>query len=96
MTTMAPAPVFDHLLRLTDRRGTLEHARFAEPLPEHGYCTDDVARVLVVATRDHGPDRVLNGLQRNHLRNVLPAVPVERLDINQEGALDVGRVVGWS
>lgn len=68
MTTMAPAPVFDHLLRLTDRRGTLEHARFAEPLPEHGYCTDDVARVLVVATRDHGPDRVLNGLAGGALR----------------------------
>jgi hypothetical protein len=68
MTRMSPAPAFDHLLRLTDRRGTLEHARFAEPLPEHGYCTDDVARVLVVATRDHGPDRALNGLAGGALR----------------------------
>jgi hypothetical protein len=68
MTATAPAPVFDHLLRLTDRRGTLEHARLAEPLPEHGYCTDDVARVLVVATRDHGPDRTLNGLAGVSLR----------------------------
>ena len=57
VTATYPAPVFDHLLRLTDRRGTFEHARLDEPLPEHGYCTDDVARVLVVATRDHGPDR---------------------------------------
>ncbi len=55
-------PVYDHLLRLTDGRGTLEHARLAEPLPEHGYCTDDVARVLVVATRHEGTDRTLNGL----------------------------------
>jgi hypothetical protein len=62
MTPTSPAPIFDHLLRLTDRRGTLVHARCAEPLPEHGYCTDDVARALVVATRDHGPDRILNGL----------------------------------
>jgi hypothetical protein len=46
----------------------LEHARFAEPLPEHGYCTDDAARVLVVATRDHGPDRALNGLAGGALR----------------------------
>lgn len=64
----APAPVFDHLLRLTDRRGTFEHARLAEPLPEHGYCTDDVARVLVVATRDPGTDYTLNGLAGGALR----------------------------
>lgn len=68
MTTPSPAPIFDHLLRLTDSRGTLEHARLAEPLPEHGYCTNDVARVLVVATRDHGPDRTLNGLAGVALR----------------------------
>jgi hypothetical protein len=68
MTTTMPGPVFDHLLRLTDRRGTLEHARHAEPLPEHGYCTDDVARVLVVATRNHVPDRTLNGLAGGALR----------------------------
>ena len=66
--TTYPAPVFSHLLRLTDERGTLEHARLAEPLREHGYCTDDVARVLVVATRDHGPDRALNGLAGVALR----------------------------
>ena len=47
-----PEPKFDHLLRLTDCRGTFEHACFAEPRPEHGYCTDDMARVLVVATRE--------------------------------------------
>jgi hypothetical protein len=62
MTTTFPAPVFDHLLRLTDRRGTLEHVRLAEPLPDPGYRTDHAARLLVVATRDHGPDRTLNGL----------------------------------
>ena len=68
MTTTSPAPVFDHLMRLTDRHGTLEHARLTEPLPEHGYCTDDVARVLIVTTRDHGPDRTLNGLAGLALR----------------------------
>ncbi len=50
-----PLPVFDHLLKMTDDRGTFEHARLAEPRPEHGYCTDDMARVLVVATREHLP-----------------------------------------
>ena len=37
---------------MTDGRGTFEHALFAEPRPEHGYCSDDMARVLVVAARE--------------------------------------------
>jgi hypothetical protein len=68
VTETYPEPVFTHLLRLTDERGTFEHARLAGPLREHGYCTDDVARVLVVATRDHGPDFTLNGLAGVALR----------------------------
>ena len=36
MTAATPVPIFDHLLRMTDRRGTFEHACFAEPRPEHG------------------------------------------------------------
>src|ERR1700736_333160 len=55
---------FDHLLLLTDRRGTFEHACFAEPRPEHGYCTDDMARVLVVATREPNSGPEVNGLAR--------------------------------
>jgi len=55
---------FDHLLHLTDRRGTFEHACFAEPRPEHGYCTDDMARVLVVATREPNSDGEVNRLAR--------------------------------
>lgn len=53
---------FDHLLRLTDRNGTFEHACFAEPRPEHGYCTDDMARVLVVTTREPDACGPVNGL----------------------------------
>ena len=64
MTADTPEPVFDHLLRMTDRRGTFEHARLAEPDPEHGYCTDDMARVLVVAVREPGLERTLNGVAR--------------------------------
>lgn len=54
MTPDLAGPVFDHLLKITDHRGTFEHARFAEPRIEHGYCTDDMARVLVVAARQSG------------------------------------------
>ncbi len=64
MTAIVSAPKFDHLLRMTDGRGTFEHARFAEPRPEHGYCTDDMARVLVVATREPNSAGELNGLAR--------------------------------
>ncbi|MBY0287336.1 MAG: glycosyltransferase [Mycobacteriaceae bacterium] len=68
MTATIPAPVFDHLQRMTDHRGTFEHARLTEPDPEHGYCTDDVARVLVVTTRQPGLERTLNGIAGVALR----------------------------
>jgi hypothetical protein len=60
MTT--PSPVFAHLLRLTDHRGTYEHALLTERRREHGYCTDDMARVLVVATREPETPGPVNGL----------------------------------
>jgi hypothetical protein len=49
-----PQPIFTHLARLTDENGTFEHALHATPRPEHGYCTDDMARVLVVTSREPG------------------------------------------
>lgn len=58
----APASQLGHLLRLTDHQGTFEHACLAVPDPAHGYCTDDMARVLVVATRTTGPDPDANRL----------------------------------
>ncbi len=36
----------DHLVRLTDEVGLIQHARFIVPAREHGYCTDDNARSL--------------------------------------------------
>lgn len=51
----APLPSYTHLNRLTDDTGLFEHARHAMVRREHGYCTDDVARGLVVVSRD--PDR---------------------------------------
>ena len=64
MTTRPPEPNFDHLLRMTDQRGTFEHARFSEPRPEHGYCTDDMARVLVVAARQSDSHSETNRLAK--------------------------------
>ncbi len=70
MTAPAPAaePKFDHLLKMTDHRGTFEHACLAEPRPEHGYCTDDMARVLVVAARQSDPLNQMNRLSRVAIR----------------------------
>ncbi len=62
MTGPAPTPVFAHLLRMTNHRGTFEHACMAEPRREHGYCTDDMARVLVVATREPDASGAVKGL----------------------------------
>jgi len=47
--TEIPQPKFDHLLRLTDDVGILQHAKFIVADRAHGYCTDDNARALIVA-----------------------------------------------
>jgi glycosyltransferase involved in cell wall biosynthesis len=39
----------DHLLRLTDDTGIIQHATFSVPARASGYCVDDNARALVVA-----------------------------------------------
>jgi hypothetical protein len=53
---------------MSDRRGTFEHAKFAAPRVEHGYCTDDMARVLVVATRESGDASDVSDLVNLSLR----------------------------
>ena len=39
---------FDHLLRMTDSTGIFQHAIFSVPRFDHGYCTDDNARALLL------------------------------------------------
>ena len=39
----------DHLLRMTDSTGLLQHARYTIPIYAEGYCTDDNARALLFA-----------------------------------------------
>ncbi|MEZ0053981.1 hypothetical protein ABIA30_005020 [Mycobacterium sp. MAA66] len=68
MTDTVPRPVFAHLLRMTDHRATFEHANLTKPRHEHGYCTDDMARVLVVATREPDASGPVNGLAGKALR----------------------------
>lgn len=41
---------FGHLLRMSDSTGIFQHAIHTVPWFEHGYCTDDNARALILAT----------------------------------------------
>jgi hypothetical protein len=67
-------PAFDHLERLTDDRGLLEHARHTVPRREHGYCVDDVARGLVVVCHEPEPGPTVRRLARCYLAFVLDAL----------------------
>jgi hypothetical protein len=54
-------PVLDHLVAMTDDVGMFQHARFEIPNRSFGYCTDDVARALIVAveaTRDRATEDI--------------------------------------
>jgi glycosyltransferase involved in cell wall biosynthesis len=46
-----------HLRSMTDDTGVLQHAKFTIPDRAHGYCVDDNARALIVATRAHDLDK---------------------------------------
>jgi hypothetical protein len=76
MTTAGAGPdlVFGHLERLTDDRGLFEHARHDVPLPEHGYCTDDAARGLVVVCHETQAGPSVRRLAQCYLSFVVDAV----------------------
>ncbi len=48
-----PELKLDHLITLTDDTGILQHATYTTPNRNHGYCTDDNARALMVAAMGH-------------------------------------------
>jgi hypothetical protein len=85
----APELNFSHLMSMTDARGTFEHALFSQPRPEHGFCTDDMARVLVVTTREPSPASAVRDLAMLSLRFLQGAVDAEgkcRNRMDQRGA----------
>jgi len=65
---IAPDPSFAHVSRMTDEHGMFEHADHTTPRPEHGYCTDDMARLLVVTSREPNPSPVVLALAKSALR----------------------------
>ncbi|MFS8096948.1 hypothetical protein LFM09_07380 [Lentzea alba] len=60
-------PDFAHLIRLSDDTGLYEHAEGPSPRREHGYCLDDVARGLVVLSREPQLSTELADLADNYL-----------------------------
>lgn len=61
-------PSFGHVLSMTDRIGMFEHADHDIPRREHGYCTDDVARLLIVAVREPDVSEAVRELGRTAFR----------------------------
>ncbi len=62
-----PATPFGHLQRLTDNVGLLRDAEGVVPLHRHGYDVDDVARGLLVVSRQPDPSQELIVLGRRYL-----------------------------
>ena len=51
LTEEFPVPKLDHILTMTDDFGIFKHARYVIPNYGHGYCVDDNARAIVVASK---------------------------------------------
>ena len=64
---------FAHLLRISTDIGTFEHADHSAPRVECGFCTDDMARVLIVVSREPEPSEAVVQLGRIAYRFVADA-----------------------
>ena len=80
------SPPYEHLRALTDHNGIFEHARLATPRLEHGYCTDDVARALIVVARERQQTVELRKLAAIYLRFLESAVRADGLAHNRMSA----------
>lgn len=69
----ASIPAWQHVVAMCDGIGMFEHAEYATPRPEHGYCTDDVARLLIAIVRQPDPRGELVELARLAFRFVVDA-----------------------
>ncbi|MDP1878524.1 MAG: glycosyltransferase [Actinomycetota bacterium] len=69
-----PAPSFAHLEGMSTADGLFEHAEFAMPRTEHGFCVDDVARGLVVTAREPSPTDMVRRLSATYLAFTVDAI----------------------
>ncbi len=82
-----PPPDFTHLLSLSGPFGTFEHADHARARIEHGYCTDDVARVLLVTSREIQPSLDVRQLALSSLAFLRDAQRPNGRVVNRRAAL---------
>jgi hypothetical protein len=68
-----PEPNFTHILSMTNEFGTFEHAQYSSARLEHGFCSDDVARVLIVACREGDASDSMGALVEGSLKFLLRA-----------------------
>lgn len=61
-------PSFGHVISMSDQIGMFEHADRARPRREHGYCTDDMARLLIVTIREPERSQAVRELRRTAFR----------------------------
>ena len=66
-----PRPSFAHLRRMSDSCGLFQHAKFGIPWFEHGYCTDDNARALLLFAQL--PDRLVEEEALDGIRSACAA-----------------------
>src|SRR3569833_1324862 len=62
-----PKFILNHVLRLTDDTGIVQHAKYGIPNLKEGYCLDDNARALIMA---------LMAYQRNKSRDAFELLPI--------------------
>jgi hypothetical protein len=65
---VVPLPSFEHVLAMSDELGMFEHADHAAARRSLGYCTDDMARLLIVVCRQPAPSREVVALGSMALR----------------------------
>ena len=89
--SVGDAMMLDHLDRMTDSTGLIQHAIYSLPRRESGYTTDDNARALRLCTRlwnRHPDDRMLGRI--SCLFELFGARPVPRSRIPQFPELPAG------
>lgn len=70
-------PSFVHVASMCDDVGMFEHARHAEPRVAGGYCTDDMARLLIAVCRHRDVDDTVVALARLSYRFLADAQGVD-------------------
>lgn len=76
---------YAHLMALSTSQGLYEHCSGQTPLPEHGYCVDDVARALIVVARDPAPPRKVRELGDVYLDFLADAQRPDGAVVNRQG-----------